>query len=47
MDFSGLRKDSTMTKNSGNNGNGHNRIEALLRREAALKTAIAAEKVKE
>jgi hypothetical protein len=36
-----------MPNNSGNNGNGHNRLQALLRREAALKSAIAAEKVKE
>ena len=34
-----------MASNAGANGN--NRIEALLRREAALKAVIAAEKVKE
>jgi len=36
-----------MPNNSGNNSNGNDRIGALLRREAALKAAIAAEKVRQ
>jgi hypothetical protein len=41
----GLRKDSTMRSNSDGNGNG--RIEAILKRQAALRAVLAQERVKE